>query len=181
MNGFIDLVRKRKSIRGYRPDPVPRDMIEKCLEAARYAPSACNTQCCRFIVAEGDVKDRLATECLGELPVQNRWAVQAPVIVVIATARSLITHRLGAGIKGIQYDLIDAGIAGEHFILQATELGLGTCWIGWFKKKKVRDILDIPSGWHISSMITLGFPSESPADIDRAQISEFCQFKGGGK
>ncbi len=177
MHAFIDLVKKRRSIRGYLPKRVPREMLERCLEAARFAPTACNTQRIRFIVTERELKDRLVSECLGGIPVPNRWALQAPVIVVVAAARNFITHGLAAKIKGIQYDLIDAGIAGQHFVLQATELGLGTCWLGWFKKRKVRKLLKLPLNWDISAMITVGFSDTSPSDIRNSSLDEIREYR----
>ena len=177
MNRFIDLVRVRRSIRSYKPDPVPREMIETCLEAVRHSPTACNKQSWRFIIAEGDLRQRIVEGSLGGVVVPNRWAAQAPVIVIIAIDRDLVTHRVGAGIKGIDYHLIDAGIAGEHFVLQAAELGLGTCWIGWFDKKKVKRILGLPKNWDAPAMITLGFPATSPGEKQRKPVKEISEFR----
>ena len=178
MSAFLDLVQKRRSIRKYRPDPVPREMIESCIEAARFAPSASNTQGWRFVVAEGAVKDRLAREALGGIILPNRFAAEAPVIVALAMARDLVTHRLGAGMKRIEYHLLDAGIAGEHFVLRAAEQGLGTCWIGWFDVKAVRRILDLPS-WDVPALITVGFPAEEPVPKKRRPLSDISSFKDG--
>jgi nitroreductase len=172
MNDFLSLVRKRRSCRAYRNDPVPTEMIEKCLEAVRYAPTACNKQSWKFIVAQGERKERLVRDALGGIPVPNRWAVEAPVMVVIAMRLDLITHRIGARIKDIDYHLVDAGIAGEHFVLQATELGLGTCWIGWFNKKAVKTILSLPASWDVPAMITLGWPAEPSPEKNRKSIEE---------
>jgi nitroreductase len=177
MPEFIDIVRLRRSVRRYRPDAIPRESIEKCLEAARHAPTACDTQSWRFIVTEGALKDLIAKQCLGELPVPNKWAVTAPVIIVMASASDLLTHRIGARIKGTNYELIDAGIAGEHFVLQAAELGLGTCWLGWFKKKKIRKILDLPAGWDITALITLGYPEGDIEEKARKPIDEIREYR----
>ncbi len=176
MNDFLALVKKRRSTRAYKPDPVPRELIDKCLEAVRYAPTACNKQSWKFIIARGEQKDRLVKEALGGVIVPNRWAAEAPVMVVIAMQLDLITHRIGARLKNIDYHQVDAGIAGEHFVLQAAELGLGTCWIGWFDKKAVKKILNLPASWDVPSMITLGYPAdkqaEEPADKKRKTIDE---------
>lgn len=177
MPEFIDIVTKRRSVRRYRPGSVPRELIEKCLEAARYAPTACDTQSWRFIITEGKLKDRIAKEGLGELPVPNKWADEAPVIVVLASAKDIVTHRIAAGIKGTKYDLIDAGIAGEHFVLQAAELGLGTCWLGWFKKRKIRKLLDLPAGWEITALITLGYPSGEMGEKNRKSLDEIREYR----
>jgi len=175
---FGEIVERRRSIRSYKPDAVPYDLIEKCLDAARFSPTACNTQCFRFIITRDAVKNRLAKECLGELPVPNRWAAGAPVIAVLATKRDILTHAIGGNIKGIRYDLLDAGIAGEHFVLQATELGLGTCWLGWFRKDRVRKILGIPGNWDIAAMITLGYADGEPGEMKRNSMEEIREYRG---
>jgi len=179
MKSFIELVKKRRSIRRYRPDPVPREMIESCIEAARFAPTASNAQGWRFFIVEGALKDRLIEKALGGIVVPNRWARSAPVVVVLAMELRVITNRIGARIKGITYHMVDAGIAGEHFVLQAAELGLGTCWIGWFNKKAVRAVAGIPAGWDIAALITVGFPAEEPRGKDRRPLREISTFKGG--
>jgi nitroreductase len=177
MDRFIDLVKTRRSIRKYKPDPVPREMIDACVEAARYAPSASNTQGWRFFIVEGELREKLVEEALGGIVVPNRFAATAPVIVVLAMKLSMVTHRIGARVKDIDYHLVDAGVAGEHFVLQAAELGLGTCWIGWFNKGAVRSLLGIPSGWDIPALITLGFPAEEPKPRERRPASEICTFR----
>lgn len=174
---FIDIVRKRRSVRKYRREEVPRELIEECLEAVRHAPTACNTQSWRFIIVEGGLKERLVREALGGLVVPNRFAAEAPVIVVIAADLDFIAHRVGGTIKGIEYHLIDAGIAGEHFVLQATELGLGTCWIGWFDQKAVKRALSLPSGWSVCAMLTLGYPSEPPVEKRKKPVEEISEFR----
>lgn len=174
---FIDLVKKRRSVRRYLPDDIPHELIDRCLEAARHAPTACNTQNWRFIVVEGDLKGRLVSESLGGVVVPNKFASQAPVIVVIAADLDFMTHRVGGMLKGIDYHLIDAGIAGEHFVLQAAELGLGTCWIGWFDQKAVKRVLSLPAAWKVCSMLTLGYPSEPPGEKKRKALREMSEYR----
>jgi nitroreductase len=113
--------------------------------------------------------------------VPNRFADEAPAIVVIATDMNLVTHRIGGKLKGIDYHLIDAGIAGEHFVLQATELGLGTCWIGWFDKKAVKRLLGLPGGWDVPAMLTVGYPAGEPLEKSRKRIDEVVEFRGSAK
>ena len=175
---FLDIVRMRRSVRAYRPDPVPRELIERCLEAVRYAPTACNKQAWRFWVTGGETKDRIVAEALGGI-VPNRWASTAPVIVAVAMRLDAVTYRAGAFVRKIDYHAVDAGIAGEHFVLQAAECGLGTCWIGWFDKKKVKRILGIPPNWDVPALIALGWPAEEPAGMTRAPVAEISEFRGG--
>jgi nitroreductase len=152
-------------------------MIERCLEAARLAPTACDTQSWRFIVTEGELKDSLVRECLGEPPVPNRWAADAPVIVVMASERHFLTHGIGARLKGTRYELIDAGIAGEHFVLQAAELGLGTCWLGWYRKRKVKRLLGLPSGWEVTALITVGWPEGGQDAKERKPLDNIREYR----
>lgn len=162
MNGFGDLVARRFSCRAYRSDPVPREAVEQILEAARRAPSACNRQPWRFaVVMDAALRTRLLSE--GRLPgVNMAWAEKAPVLLVLGMKKSFLTHRVAPLLSRVEYPLLDLGIAGEHAILQATELGLGTCWIGWIRPKAVRQILDWPADTMPQALITLGWPAARP-------------------
>jgi len=88
------------------------------------------------------------------------WALEAPVLLVLGMVRSMVTHMAATAISGVDYPWIDLGIAGEHMVLQATELGLGTCWIGWIKPQKVRAVVGWPTGVRPVALITLGYPAE---------------------
>jgi nitroreductase len=91
------------------------------------------------------------------------WAAGAPVLLVLGMKKSLITHRLAPLVSRVEYPLLDLGIAGEHAILQATELGLGTCWIGWIRPKAVRRIVGWPADIIPQALITVGWPASRPA------------------
>lgn len=160
MSELMDIIKKRRSVRAYLDKPVEDEKIREIIEAARLAPSTHNSQCWRFVVTKGDVKEQIAKKALGGIIIPNKWAKSAPVIIVACAEMSFITHKIGAGIKGIEYHLLDIGIAVEHLVLRATELGLGTCWIGWFNEKAVRNILNIPRNIKIVALITLGYPKE---------------------
>jgi nitroreductase len=102
--------------------------------------------------------------------VSNRWAREAPVIIVMCAHLDWVVHRLGAKAADLQYYLLDIGIAGEHMVLTATELGLGTCWIGWFRAKAIKDILNIPKRWKVVALLTLGYPREEGAPKPRTRL-----------
>ena len=171
------LIIDRRSIRKYLDKPVERAKTEQALEAARLAPSACNAQPWRFVVVEGEARDRVISEGLGGLMVSNSWAKTAPVLVVVCSVSSYLTHSLGERVQGVQYHLIDIGIAMEHFTLKAAELGLGTCYIGWFNGKKIKKTLNLPFSWKPECLITLGYPSEIPAKTPRKHSSELFVFE----
>lgn len=156
---FSELVKHRTSCRAYDPRPVPREYLERMLEAARLAPSACNKQPWRFAIVETEeIRMRLINEAfLAGIPM--KWAIHAGAIIALGMEKSAITHRIAPKISGVDYPLLDLGIAGEHLVLQAEELGLGTCWIGWIKPKEVRRIVGWPRSIEPVSLITVGWPS----------------------
>jgi len=162
MSVLGDIVASRFSCRAYRPDPVPREAVEQILEAARLAPSACNKQPWRFVVAtDPALRARLLDE--GTLPgLRMTWAENAPVILVLGMKKSVITHHVAPLLSKVEYPLLDLGIAGEHAVLQAAELGLGTCWIGWIRPKEVRRLVGWPSDILPQSLITIGWPASRP-------------------
>ncbi len=137
-----DVLARRVSCRTYRTTPVSEAYLHQILEAARLAPSACNLQPWRFaVVRNPDLRSRIVED--GFLPgIKMTWAIDAPVHVVIGMERSLVTHRLAASVSGVDYPWVDIGIAGEHLVLAATELGLGTCWIGWIRPRVVAKLVD---------------------------------------
>ena len=94
------------------------------------------------------------------------WALDAPVHVVIGMERSFVTHRLAASVSGVDYPWVDIGIAGEHLVLAATELGLGTCWIGWIKPRVVRKLLGWPAAVKPVVVITVGYPRTPAAAMN---------------
>lgn len=129
------------------------------LEAARLAPSACNKQPWRFVVVEDEAtRRRLINEAfLTGIPM--KWAENAGAIIALGMEKSAITHRIAPKISGVDYPLLDLGIAGEHLVLQAEELGLGTCWIGWIKPKAIRRIVGWPRSIEPVGLITVGWPA----------------------
>ena len=157
---FERLILTRQSDRRYMPDPVSREDVLKCLEAARMSPSACNSQPWKFIVV--DDKAKLAemadaAEGLG----MNKFTRDVPVMVAVVLEKMNATARLGSLLKHKDYSMLDLGMAVEHFCLQAADLGLGTCIMGWFDEKRIARLLGVPRGKRIPLIISLGYP-ENP-------------------
>jgi nitroreductase len=165
---IAEVIAKRRSCRSYREDPVSREDIEKILEAARLAPSACNQQPWRFAVVTDADRKREIIEHGFRIGIKMDWALRAPVLIVLGMKRSLIVHKAAVKVSKIDYPWMDIGIAGEHLVLQAEEMGLGTCWIGWVKPRRVRAILDWPKEIYPAAVITLGWP-EDPANPPKAR------------
>lgn len=158
---FLDLAKKRQSCRKYSSRKVSRESITRCLEAARLAPSACNSQPWHFIVVtDSDLKQKVAEVAFSGMYSMNAFAKEAPVLVVVIREHSRYVARLGGSLRGVQYSLIDLGIVCDHFTLQAVEEGLGTCWLGWFNERAVKKILDVPRGGKIDVILSLGYPEK---------------------
>ena len=167
---LLALLRSRRSCRRYDGrKPVPRELLDQCVEAARLAPSACNRQPWRFVIADDPaVVARLRTEAK-RAGIPHPWWTDVPVFVALCAQGDLLTHTLAPMVSGIAYDLIDLGIAGEHFVLAAEALGLGTCWIGWFSERPVKRILRLPRSLRVAALITVGWPAgDSEAHAARA-------------
>jgi nitroreductase len=156
---------------------VEREKIELCLEAARLAPSACNAQPWKFVVADDpELKARLARAAFSGIFSMNSFAARAPAIVAALALPGSFLPRLAGSLQGKQYRLIDLGIACEHFILQAAELGLGTCWIGWFDARKVKKLLDPAVKGDPVALIAVGYPAEEPPPAPRKAMGEMGVF-----
>jgi len=160
---FQRILSGRRSIRRFLPMPVEPEKLRACLEAARIAPSAHNEQPWRFIVVDDPaLKERLAAEAFSGLYSGSKFAAQAPVILVLLAKPGKIVARVGSRIQGVPYDLLDMGIAGEHVALQAEELGLATCWMGWFNYRRARKALAIPRGLKLVALMPLGYAASRP-------------------
>jgi nitroreductase len=158
---LLDLVRARHSVRSYAPVSVEREKLERCLEAARLAPSASNAQPWRFVVVDDPaVRERVARETFGPLVSFNHFTLRAPVLVVCVAEERKAKARIGGFLMRRRYSGMDMGIAAEHFCLQAVEEGLGTCMLGWFDEKGVRRALGIPASKRIGVIIVVGYPAE---------------------
>ena len=158
---FKDLVLQRESTRKYADKPVDKKMIEQIMEACRLAPSACNSQPWRFVIAtDPEIKDELARASYGPLMSFNKFASQAPVIAAIIAEKPNWLSRIGGNVKDKDFYLMDIGIVAEHFCLQAAELGLGSCMIGWFDEPRSRKILNVPENKRVLLLITLGYPAK---------------------
>ncbi len=174
---FLELVNKRQSNRGYSDKLVEKEKVVSCIEAVRLAPSACNSQPWRFIIVDDPVlKNKLAQTTSNRLLPLNHFTNQAPVHVVIVNEGSNFTATLGNKIKNRNFSLIDIGIAAEHFCLQAEEIGLGTCMIGWFKEKEVKELLNIPEKKRPELIITLGYPTDVHRKKKRKKIEKIMSY-----
>jgi len=192
-----EAIEKRRSIRGYTKDPVPKELIKELMEAARKAPSATNRQSWRFlIVQDDDMKNRL------QEGITQHFVANAPLIIVCCLDRHAFTRQLiekrveelidanvmsrevanmlyqrklpqkveETGIPVSAY--LDLGIAVEHIVLKATSLGLGSCWVRMFDQERVSEILSLPLEITPVVLLPVGYPAENPSMRPRISMEE---------
>lgn len=170
----LDIIKKRQSVRKYLNKPVENDKLELVLEAARLAPSSSNTQPWHFIA----VKDKgLKTKLMHAVPLGvtaiNSFIVEAPVVIVGCVTPGFFQKV--TSMFGRENHIVDVSIAMEHMVLAAEELGLGTCWIGWFDEGKVKKLLNVPRAAKVVAMLTLGYPAEGGSHVTtRKALEEIC-------
>ena len=182
---FLELTRTRQSVRKYDTRPVEQEKLERLIEAVRLAPSASNSQPWKMIlIDEPQLKDRVARETFSTIVSFNKFAPEAPVIAVLTVEKPKLITQIGGRIRKTDFALIDIGIAAEHFCLQAAEVGLGTCMLGWFNENAIKRLLHIPRGTRIGLVITLGYAAEgyplrAKARKATAAMSSFNGYQAG--
>jgi nitroreductase len=160
---FNDVIETRRSIRKYKNTPISKEKINKILEAARIAPSAGHRQPWHFIVIENK-------ETIKKLA-KREWAAEAPVMIV-GLADQEVSPR---------WCINDLGIAFEHIVLAATDLGLGTCWMGQSKREElVKSLLDIPDKFRVIALTPLGVSDETPDSKDRKSLDDIVSWEKYG-
>ena len=162
---LFEVIKKRRSIRSYKPDPIPNEHLKKILEAARLAPSGKNRQPWRFIVVrDAERKRRLAKASMNQM-----FIAEANVVIV---ALSDPTVYSSAGTKRRIPYLQDPMIAVEHMVLAATAFGYGTCWIGAFNEDEVKRIVNAPEELAVIALLPIGVPNENPPPRPRKPFEE---------
>lgn len=159
----LEAIRQRRSVRAYRPDPVPADALEKVLEAARLAPSASNRQPWRFVV----VTDPGRRVELARAARDQAFVGQAPVVIAAVALEpdTVMSCRVEAY-------AVDLAIAVDHMTLAAVAQGLGTCWIGAFDQDRARRLMSIPDHCKIVALLPLGYPADEPRPKNRKALAD---------
>ena len=193
-----EVIRTRRSIRKFKPDTISDEKIKLLLESARFAPSGTNTQPWRFIV----VKDDDTKTKLQKAAHNQRHVKRAPVIIVCCAdlkafkefpvrvdeliasgalperTRDVFIPYLKKGLDTVTKDALmvaaaaNLAIAVEHIVLQAVEIGLGTCWIRWYEDEKVKEILDMPEHIEVMALLPVGIPDEDPSPRPRLSLDK---------
>lgn len=143
---FAELLKTRQSVRQYQQRPVEEEKLELLVEAVRLSPSASNSQPWTLVVvSEPELREQVARATFSKAITFNRFSLEAPVIVVFCIEKAGLVTQIGGFLKKRPFSLIDIGIAAAHFCLQAAELSLGTCMLGWFDEKKIKRLLGYPA------------------------------------
>ncbi|HYF82982.1 MAG TPA: nitroreductase family protein [Clostridia bacterium] len=170
----------RRSIRKYSDKPVEDEKIIQLLEGARLAPSGSNTQPWHFIV----VKSEVTKQKLAEISHDQKWMLSAPIFIVcVADIRCRVKEDVEISLndnspeKELKQIIRDTSIAVEHIVLEADNLGLGTCWVAWFIQNEIRPILNIPSDKYVVCILTLGYADETPKARPRKRLEEIIHYE----
>lgn len=156
-------ISQRSSVRAYKATDVEEDKLKKILEAGRLSPSASNRQEWKFIVVrDKETKKKLAKAAFGQT-----FIGEAPIVIVACGTESKTIMACGQPAY-----TVDVSIACAFMILQAYELGLGTCWIGAFKEDEVKKILKIPEEVRVVAMTPLGYPDQPPSQKSRKDLDQ---------
>jgi len=164
----LALLKGRRSIRRYRPDPVPDDVVEQLLEAGRWAPSASNRQPWAFIAVRDEAVCREVAQHAAYYFIRWAHVGEAPLLIVLCGDGRNRVYR--------QFLHEDIGLAGSQIMLQAKALGLGTCWIGGLDRKAIAGILKVPDHLEIVGLLTVGFPAEDPDPPERKPLAEIVHY-----
>ena len=173
---FMEIAQARQSCRAYdETRAVEAEKLEAILEAARIAPSACNGQPYKITVCRGNASQEVALACRGMG--LNKFAVQAPITLVISEMPYVKTAAMGAKVKGNDYRSIDIGIVTAYITAEATAQGLETCILGWLDDAKIRKICDLEHP--VRLVITLGYAKEGDPlrKKNRKELSELISYK----
>ncbi len=179
----VDAIKTRKSIRRFRPDGIPDDVLIDVLDAFRMAPSWANTQCWELIVVrDGETKEKLSEEVLAPKNPAKRGVAEAPVVVVALAREGVAGFYKGEPRtdKG-DWFMYDVGVAMQNLCLAAWAKGLGTVHVGLMDAKKAEEILGVPEGVRVVALTPLGYPAREGEATKRKEISDFVYKEKYGK
>jgi len=160
---FADLICLRYSVRAYRPDPVPDDLLARVLEAGRLAPTAANRQPFRLLVIHTAGRQEELQRIY-----HREWFGLAPLVIGVCAVPGEAWVRR----DGVNYAFVDAAIVMDHIVLAATDLGLGTCWVAAFDPAAARQILGLPEGVEPVAFTPLGYAADAPRVKERKALAE---------
>ena len=168
----LEAIKGRRSIRAFKSQAVSTEIVERLIDAARWAPSAGNIQPWEFIIVKNpEIKRNLAKAALNQSFIE-----EAPVVIVVCADE--IRSSQGYGVRGkTLYCIQDTAAATQNIHLAAYSLGLGTCWVGAFNEEEARKILEIPEGVRPVAIIPVGYPAEKPPARNRRPLNQIIHYE----
>lgn len=177
MKSFLELAQQRQSDRAFLPGrKIEQDVLDRILESARLAPSACNGQPWHFTVVTDDnllPEVGRATSGLG----MNKFVKDASALVLITHEETNITSKLGSGIKDKDFPMMDLGIASAFLTLAAEDEGVGSCILGWFDEKKIKELVGIPKKKRLMLIVALGYAAKPKRKKVRKEWDKVVSFE----
>ncbi len=164
----FEAIESRRSVRGYRPDPIDEGILARVLEAARRAPTAANRQPFRIVVVSTRGREADLARIYG-----RPWFVQAPLVLAVVAVPGEAWRRS----DDKPYDEVDATIAMDHLVLAATALGLGTCWVAAFDPAAAREVLGLPDDVEPIAFTPLGYPAKASPSPERRPLGELVKYE----
>ena len=156
---LLDVIFRRRSIRRYRSEPIPDEVLRNILEAGRLAPSADNAQPWHFVVVtESKIKEKLS---------RGRWNY---------FIKDSATTVVGCGYTDNEWSTIDVAIALENMVIAAEAQGVGSCWIGDFEEEEVKELLGIPDNLKVVALVSFGYPAEKPSPLNKKSLKEIVHY-----
>lgn len=182
MASVLEVITRRRSVRMFGPKEVENEKLSMILESARLAPSSSNSQTWHFVVVRRKETIRRLAEAVPVGPKSvNRWMKNAPLIIAACARPDPILHRMGQ-IADKDYHRIDVAIAVEHMVLTATDLGVDSCIVGWFSRRKARRILRLPLSMEVVLLLVLGYgrQGQTRSGRQRKKIEDIVSFESYG-
>ena len=177
MKSFLELAQARQSDRAFVPGKrIKREVLERIVEAARLAPSACNGQPWHFtVITDGQLLPEVgrATSSLG----MNTFVKDAAALVLITNEGTNMTSRIGSGIKDKDFPIMDIGIASAYLTLAAEDEGVGSCILGWFDEKRVKELAGIPQKKRLMLIVALGYAAKPKRKKVRKALEKVVSFE----
>ena len=171
---FLELVQKRESCRGFLPELPPLEKLIACVDTARLAPSACNSQPWRYtIITEPSLRDSVCRAVQDQG--MNRFASEAPAFIVVEQRSGNLSSRVGGVLKGQDFASVDIGIGIAHLCLAAADAGLSTCILGWLNQKKLRRALHAAGPIRLVVAIGYARSTAAPREKNRRGLEDICQ------
>ena len=178
---YLNCIKERRSVRKYKPTDIPRNILDKVIEAASYAPSWKNSQTTRYIIVEDKtLKAQLAQNCMRDFSLNQDNVSSAPAVILVTTIKSRSGYERDGSFStnmGTHWESFDAGIATQTLCLAAHAEGLATVVMGIFDSEKIARLANIPEGQKLSAIIAIGYPDESPPMPKRKTVAELVEYR----